>query len=324
MKDERIANMKKVFLAIVVALSLAVALGLAACGQTSGSAGRAGDGAGASDGDANGLGTAKDTLVVGSQDFYENEIVAEIYAQALEGAGYSVERSMRIGQREVYMPEIEAGKIDIFPEYTGNLLQYYDEDTQATEAQDVYNELAGALPQGLRVLDQAEAADADSYVVTKTFAEQNNVSSIADLKDIEGLVLAGNSELETRPYGPAGLKDVYGVEIAQFEPVEDSGGPLTVKALLDGDATIVDLYSSTPELANGELVVLDDPKGLFLASHVVPVVSDNVDEDAAAIINAVSAALSADELISMNDESVNQQRAAADIAAGFLARHGLA
>ena len=183
---------------------------------------------------------------------------------------------------------------------------------------------ARALPSGLRVLAQADATDADSYVVTKAFADEHGAASIADLAGIEGLVLAGNSELESRPYGPEGLKRVYGVDIAQFKPVEDSGGPLTVKALSDGDADIVDLYSSTPALASGDLVVLADPKGLFLASHVVPVVSDRVDAGAAAAIDAVDAALTADELIAMNGESVNGQRSAAVIAADFLTRNGLA
>lgn len=295
-----------------IALCVAFALSLAACGQST-----------ANPGQSTPPGNAGATLVVGSQDFYENEIVAEIYAQALEAEGYTIERNMRIGQREVYMPEIEAGKIDVFPEYTGNLLQYYDEHTQATESKDVYNALGAALPEGLRVLNQAEATDADSYVVTAQFAQEHGIASIADLADIDGLVLAGNSELETRPYGPEGLRSVYGVEISQFKPVEDSGGPLTVKALTDGDADIVDLYSSTPALASGDLVVLEDPAGLFLASHVVPVISANVDDTAAATINAVSAALSAEELIAMNDESVNQQRAAADIAADFLTRNEL-
>jgi len=302
--------MKKTMLIATVALSMALAFALAGCGGSSGSTSAAD-------------GTDAQKLVVGSQDFYENEIVAEDYAQALEAKGYTVERSFRIGQREVYMPEIEAGKVDVFPEYTGNLLQYYDQDTTATESQDVYDALAGALPEGLRVLKQAEATDADSYVVTKAFADEHNVKSIADLAGIDNLVLAGNSELETRPYGPDGLKSVYGVEVSQFKPVEDSGGPLTVKALRDGDATVVDLYSSTPTLAEGDLVVLDDPKGLFLASHIVPVVSVNVDEDAAAIIDAVDAALSPEELIAMNSESVNDERPAADIAKDFLTRAGL-
>ena len=302
--------MKKTMLVATVALAMAFAFALAGCG-----------GNGSSSGAADGADAPK--LVVGSQDFYENEIVAEAYAQALEAKGYTVERSFRIGQREVYMPEIEAGKVDVFPEYTGNLLQYYDPDTTATESQDVYDALGGALPEGLRVLKQAEATDADSYVVTKAFADEHNVKTIADLAGIDNLVLAGNSELETRPYGPEGLKSVYGVEVSQFKPVEDSGGPLTVKALRDGDATFVDLYSSSPVLAEGDLVVLDDPKGLFLASHIVPVVSANVDDDAAAVIDAVDAALSPEELIAMNSESVNDERPAADIAKDFLTRAGL-
>jgi osmoprotectant transport system substrate-binding protein len=179
------------------------------------------------------------------------------------------------------------------------------------------------MPDGLRVLDQAAATDADSYVVTKAFADEHNVKSIADLAGIDGIVLAGNSELETRPYGPTGLKEIYGVEVARFTPVEDSGGPLTVKALRDGDATVVDLYSSDPELASGDLVVLEDPKGMFLASHIVPVVSNKVDDAAAAVINKVDAALTSEALIAMNDESVNGQRSASDIAHDFLVNAGI-
>lgn len=267
---------------------------------------------------------AKDkTLVVGSQDFYENEIIAEAYAQALEANGFTVERSFRIGQREVYMPEIESGSIDVFPEYTGNLLQYLDETSTATESQEVYDALVGVMPDGLRVLDQAEATDADSYAVTKEFADAHGLVTIGDLAGVQGLVLAGNSELESRPYGPVGLKEIYGVEVERFTPVEDSGGPLTVKALRDGDATIVDLYSSTPELASGDLVVLEDPKGMFLASHVVPIVSENVGEEAEEVINRVNEALTPEELIRLNDESVNGKRSAADIAHDFLVSAGI-
>lgn len=263
------------------------------------------------------------SISVGSQDFYENEIIAEAYAQALEAQGYIVERSYRIGQREIYMPEIESGAIDVFPEYTGNLLQYLDENATATESQDVYDALVAVMPEGLRVLDQADATDSDSYVVTKEFADAHDLVTIGDLAGIEGLVLAGNSELESRPYGPTGLKSIYGVDIARFTPVEDSGGPLTVKVLRDGDATIVDLYSSTPELASGDLVVLEDPEGMFLASHVVPIVSGRIDDKAADTINRVSAALTSDALIKMNDESVNGKRSAADIAHDFLVSAGI-
>ena len=263
------------------------------------------------------------SIVVGSQDYYSNEIIAEIYAQALEAGGYDVDRQMRIGQREVYMPEIEDGKIDLFPEYTGNLLQYLDADATATESQEVYDALAEAMPEGVRVLEQSEASDQDSYVVTKEFAEANDLTSIGDLAGIDGLTLGGNSELEVRPYGPEGLKSVYGVDVA-FTPIEDSGGPLTVKALMDDQVQLVDLYTANPVLAGGDLVVLKDPEALFLASQVVPLASDAVDDEAAAIIDEVSAALTAEDLVALNARSVDEEAAAPTIAADWLAEKDLA
>jgi osmoprotectant transport system substrate-binding protein len=276
---------------------------------------------GSDGGSENGSGSG-DALVIGSQAYYSNEIIAEIYAQALEAGGYEVDRQMRIGQREVYMPEIEGGKIDVFPEYTGNLLQYLDADATATESQDVYDALTEAMPDGVRVLDQSAASDQDSYVVTKAFADEHGLSTIADLAGVSDLTLGGNSELEVRPYGPEGLKSVYGVDVA-FTPIEDSGGPLTVKALMDDQVQLVDLYSADPALASGDLVMLEDPEGLFLASHVVPVVSDAVDDDAAAIIDEVSAALTAEDLVALNAQSVDDESPAATIAGDWLAENSL-
>lgn len=296
----------------LAALALAGVTLLTACG----SADPLDDGGGSTEG-------ASETIVVGSQAYYSNEIVAELYAQALEAGGFTVDRQLQIGQREVYMPELEAGKIDVFPEYTGNLLQYFDADTTATTSDDVYAALADALPEGLRVLDQSEASDQDSYVVTSEFAKQHDLAEIGDLAGVDGLVLGGNSELETRPYGPVGLKEAYGVEVS-FTPIEDSGGPLTVKALRDGQVQLVDLYSADPVFAEGDLVVLKDPKGLFLASHVVPVVSDRVNDEAAAIINRVSAALTAEDLQQLGAQSVNDEAPAAKIAGQWLKEQGLA
>ena len=262
------------------------------------------------------------TIIVGSQDYYSNEILAEVYAQALEGAGYTVDRQMRIGQREVYMPEIEAGAIDVFPEYTGNLLQYLDQNASARTSQEVYDALATALPMGLRALDQSPATDQDSYVVTSTFAAEHSVTSIGDLAGAGPLVLGGNSELETRPYGPMGLAQTYGVTVS-FTPIEDSGGPLTIKALKDGDIQLANIYSSDPALAEGTLTVLEDPDGLFLASHVVPLASSRVNDDAAAVINRVSAAMDAEDLVEMNRASTVEQKSASQIAHDWLISEGL-
>jgi len=298
---------------ITMAAVAASALALAACGSAESVGGNASTGS-----SENG----STTLVVGSQDYYSNEILAEAYAQALEGAGFTVDRQMRIGQREVYMPEIEAGAIDVFPEYTGNLLQYLDQNATARSSDEVYDALRSTLPKGLRALEQAGATDQDSYVVTADFAAAHSLTSIGDLANAGTLTLGGNSELRTRPYGPTGLSDLYGVTV-NFTPIEDSGGPLTVKALKDGDIQLANIYSSDPALADGTLTVLTDPKGLFLASHVVPLASARVDDAAAAVINRVSAALEPADLVEMNRASTQEQRSASQIAREWLSSKGL-
>ena len=153
-------------------------------------------------------GSGAAALVVGSQQYYSNEIIAELYAQALEKAGFTVTRRYQIGQREIYLPELSAGKIDVIPEYGGNLMQYFDKTATATDPSQISATLAKVLPQGLRALTPAEASDQDSYTVTGDFAQQYGLSSIADLaKAPQPLKIAANSEFATRPYGPAGVKE---------------------------------------------------------------------------------------------------------------------
>ena len=263
------------------------------------------------------------TLVVGSQAYYSNEIIAELYAQALEAGGYTIDRQLQIGQREVYMPEIESGAIDLFPEYTGPLLQYWTEEPAERTSDEVYSALVEAAPEGLTILDQAPATDQDSYVVTREFAEANDLTTVADLANVEGeLVMGANSEAETRPNGPMGIEEYYGIEVG-FTPIEDGGGPLTIQALQDGDIQLAIVYTADPTIAQNDLVVLEDPEGLFLSSNVVPVASDRVDADAQAIVNEVSAALTSDALIELNRRSVEDQSPAADIAQAWLEEQGL-
>ena len=257
------------------------------------------------------------TIVVGSQDYYSNEIVAEVYAQVLEAKGYKIDRQMRIGQREAYMPEVRSGSIDVFPEYTGSLLQYLDSKAKVTAPEPVYRALEKKLPRGLTVLNQAPAADQDSYVVTAKFASEHGIRTIGDLAKVKGIVLGGNSELESRPYGPKGLKSTYGVDVS-FTPIEDSGGPLTVKSLREGRAQVVDLYSGNPELSTGEFVVLQDPKNLFLSSHLVPLVSSDLPVRAAKILDVVSSKLTPEDLRAMNARSVKSGESASKIAREWL------
>ena len=258
------------------------------------------------------------TIVIGSQAYYSNEIIAEIYAQALEANGFEVERNFNIGQRDAYMPSLEDGSIDLFPEYTGNLLQYFDADTTATTSDDVYAALQEALPEGLTVLDQSPATDQDSYNVTAAFAEENGLTSIGDLAGIEGLVLGGAPELEERPYGPTGLQDLYGVTVS-FNATADT----TVEELVAGNIQVANVYSADPRIETEDLVTLEDPEGLFLASNVVPVVNADVADEIADVINAVSAALTPDGLVALNVQSTVDQRSPEDIAADWLTENGL-
>lgn len=259
------------------------------------------------------------TVVVGSQAYYSNEIIAEIYAQALENAGIQVERQFQIGQRDAYIPLLESGEVSLFPEYSGNLLQYFDPETTAKSADDVYAALPDALPAGLEVLDQSSATDQDSYTVTKAFADQYNLTTIADLANVDvPLTLGGNAELAERPYGPTGLKDTYGVDVA-FSATGDT----TVEDLVAGTINVANVYTADPRIQTDDLVVLEDPDSLFLASNVVPIVNSDVASEVADVINAVQAKLTPAGLVALNVQSTEDQLSSADIATQWLQDNGL-
>jgi osmoprotectant transport system substrate-binding protein len=303
---------KKGRLTVLGAVAIGAMVALAGCASSdplsSGDSSASGDG---------------DTLVVGSQQYYSNEIIAELYAQALEAKGYKVDRQYQIGQREVYLPELESGKIDVFPEYTGNLLQYYDKDETAKSPEEVETALAAALPEGLTALEAAEASDQDSYNVTKEFSEENDITSLADLKDYSGtLTLGAPPENAERPYGPPGLKSVYGVDVTST-PIDDGGGPLTVKALTDGSVQLADIYTASPLIAENDLVTLEDPENMILPQNVVPIVSDKVDSDAQDVIESVDAVLSASDLQELNSKSQTDKESSATIAKDYLTEKGL-
>ena len=273
-------------------------------------------------------------IIIGSQQYYSNEIIAELYAQMLEKAGLTVTRQYQIGQREVYLPELEAGKIHVIPEYGGNLLEYYSKTAgsgspstatgtaipsrAASDTTSIQDTLLTTLPRSLTVLTPAEATDQDSLTVTRATAQAHSLTSIADLASLgRPITIAANSEFATRPYGPKGLKAVYGVD-ASVTPVEDSGGPLTVKALTDGTVDVADIYSSDPAIGAKDLVILSDPQMLILPQNVTPLVSASLPAIAATAINRVSALLTPDELRSLNQRSTGEKLSSKTIATDWL------
>ena len=261
---------------------------------------------------------SSEPIVLGSQAYYSNEIIAEAYAQVLEEAGFTVDRQFSLGQRDVYVPAIEAGEIDLFPEYTGNLLQYLVPDATQTTADDVYAALAAALPAGLTALDMSPATDQDSYNVTQDFAKKNNLTSIADLAKLTDLTLGGAPELAERPYGPKGLLEKYGVTVT-FQATGDT----TVDALVAGHVNMANVYSAHPRISQLKLVTLSDPLGLFLASNVVPIASEKVSADARALVNSVSTAMTPEDLVALNVRSVEEKLSATVIAHDWLVSKGL-
>ncbi len=262
-------------------------------------------------------------VVVGSQAYYSNEIIAEIYAQVMEAAGLTVERQFQIGQRDVYLQAMEAGEVHVLPEYTGNLLQFYDAETEARSPEDVAAALPEALPEDFAVLEYAAAQDADSYNVTTEFSEENGITSLADLADYDGeITIGGNAELESRPYGPDGLREFYDVEVS-FLAIGDSGGPLTKDAIRDGTITMGDIYTADPDLASGDFVTLEDPESMILAQNVVPLVAADLVEDLAPVLDPISELLTTEVLIALNARSVDEQLDSATIATDWLSEQGL-
>ncbi len=287
----------------------AVALGLTACG---------GD-------PTEGEKAAADTIVIGSASFPEAEIIGQIYAQALEAEGVKVKTSLNTGPRETYINALENGELDLVPEYSGNLLTHYDPEATATASEEVLTELQAAVPDGFEVLDPAPAEDKDSLNVTPEFAAQHNLVTIADLANVPGFSLGANAEFAERSYGIPGLESVYGITGIEFVTISDSGGPKTLKSLLDGEIDVADIYSTTPSILENNLVTLEDPEGLIAAQNVIPLInSDKATDQVKQILNAVSAQLTTEDLLNLNAQNVGPDKVSPkELATQWLTEKGL-
>jgi osmoprotectant transport system substrate-binding protein len=306
--------MKRTKIAFAVT-AVAALIGVAGCG--SGSSDPLASGGSATKADAG-------TIVVGSANFPENVLLAEIYAGALSAKGVKVDKKLNIGSRDTYIPALKDGSIDLLPEYTGVLAQYFNKNVKATDAAGVYAELKAALPQTLTVLDKSAAEDKDSVVVTKETAAKLKLKSIADLGPYaKNLTLGGPPEWKTRLTGVPGLKKVYNLEFKTFRPL-DVGGPLSVQALKNGQVDAVNLFTTDPSIATNGFVVLDDPKSLFAAQNVVPLITKSkVNPTVSATLNAISAKLDTATLGELVKQVVVDKKDAAAVAKAFLAKNNL-
>ncbi|MFW0155532.1 ABC transporter substrate-binding protein [Rothia sp. P6271] len=259
------------------------------------------------------FGTANpsETIVVGSADFTESQIIAQIYASALNLRGLSAQTQPAIGAREAYLGALEEGTISVVPDYSGNLLLYFDAQTSATSPEEILQALPKALPSSLAVLQASPAEDKDTLVVTEQTAQKYGIRSLADLAQHQDqLSIGAPPEFSERSYGLAGMKEKYGFTPASFNPINDGGGPLTVQALLDNQVQVANIFSTDPAIAQNNFVVLDDPKNNFLAQQVIPVINaQHVSYAAAQVLDEVSALLTTDDLIHLNSRVSGQEKA---------------
>jgi len=272
---------------IVGATIVAFALIAAACGS--------GDDGGAKDGP---------TITIGSAGFSEAALVGEIYAQALEADGYQVERKLNTGTREIYAPALESGELDLIPEYTGSALTFLG-GTPTPDSDETYAALQVAWePMGIEVLDYAPAQDKNGFVVTQATADELGVAKVSDLAAYNGtLILGGPPECPEREFCLKGLESVYGLEFAEFRPL-DAGGPITVAALQGDEIQVGTMFTSSASIYANGFVLLEDDKGLQPAENLVPAVrSEIIDaygDDFKDTLNTVSAKLTTAELTSLN------------------------
>lgn len=314
----------------IAALAAVALVAVAACSSSSSSSTSSSGGspsASATSASSNPLsgGGSSGGVTVGSANFPEDELLAEIYAQALQAKGVKVTTKLNIGAREIYYPQLQNGSITILPEYNGALLSTsVDKTSTAKSTAAVDAALTAKLPATLEILNPAPAQDSDSVTVTQATATRYHLKSIADLKSYAAsMVIGGPPEFKTRVDGLIGLKDTYGLTFKGFDPLDESG-PITLSALTDGKVQAADVFTTTPQIIADKLVPLADPKFDFAAQNVIPLVyKPAMNATITSTLNAVSAKLTTAALLQMDAAVILQHANYSTVAAGFLQAEGL-
>lgn len=287
----------------VLATGILAALVLAACAGDDPLAEDDGGDAGDTDeaGDADDGGDVE-AVTVGSANFPESVMLANMYALAIEETGVEVTTRTNIGAREVYFPALREGEIDVLPEYAGSLLNFLSDDpVEETDTEVLIERLREELEPEVRVLDPSEAENRNGLVVTRETAEEHDLSTTSDLAPVAGELVAGGApEARERPDGLPGLERVYGIEFSEFVDL-DPGGPLTIEALKNGDIDVARLFTSQGVIAANDWVVLDDDGGLIPSENITPVIRDDaLNDEIRDALEQISQALTLDELIELN------------------------
>ncbi|MFB8175865.1 ABC transporter substrate-binding protein [Streptomyces sp. NPDC055966] len=273
---------------------------------------------------AGGGGSSKGGVTIGTANFTENQVLGYLYAAALQGAGVKTTVRPNLGTREIVIPALRGGDIDLLPEYQGALLNYLAPKATATESGEMQNTLTQALPAGLQVLPYGMAEDSDAFVVTSETAKKYGLTSLADLKKQNGrLVIGAAPEVKKRQVGAVGLKDVYGVEFKEFKSL-DSDGPLVKGALKKGDVDVANLFTTDTDIKANGWVVLTDPEHLIPSQHIVPLIADRkADDTVRKALAKLGNLLTTAQLTELNRQVDTDKKDPQDVADAYARQHGL-
>ena len=270
----------------------------------------------------------KGAIKIGAANFPENGILAEVYKQALAHAGYDAS-VVSLTTRPNIVTALQKGGIQVEPDYVGSLTEYFNKATNGPGARPVASgDLQAtytaaktfASAKGLTVLTPSPAADQNAFAVTKAFSTKNNVTKLSDLASYKGkLVLGGTPECKTYALCQPGLEKLYGLRFTGFQQT-DLGGTLSVSKLKSGEVTLGEYLSSDGSVKANDFVVLEDDKHLQSVDNVVPVLATSVANDplVVKVLEAVSAAMTTEDLIALNAEVSIDRKLPAQAATDFL------
>ncbi|NUR61122.1 MAG: ABC transporter substrate-binding protein [Catenulispora sp.] len=290
------------------ALLPAVALSLAAC----------------TSGNPLAPGPKKDHVTVGSANFPESLLLADLYASALKAKGVKVSTKFNAGSREALYQQVQSGSISVLPEYNGALLGYLDAKSRATTTTEINTELQAKLPPAVGILDSSPAEDKNVLVIRGDTAAKNHLESIGDLTPYaSAMTIGGPPEFKARYQGLPGLKEKYGLTFKNFASL-DTAGPITVKALVDGSVQVATLFATDPSLVSHGFTALADPEQVFSAQNVTPLIhKGSMTPVAVQTLNAVSAKLTTAGLVTMMAEVQNEKKDIDVVADDWLKSVGL-
>ncbi|MEU7422949.1 ABC transporter substrate-binding protein [Streptomyces sp. NPDC040750] len=272
-------------------------------------------------------------LTIGSAGFTESDLLAQMYAQLLDQAGYRTSL-LTVANRELYEPALESGQIDVVPEYAATFADWLNAKTHGADARPVgspdldatMKALRGlATPRGLTVLPPGRAVDQNAFAVSAAYARQHHLATLGDLGASKLKVrLAAGDECVRRPYCEPGLKKVYGIDITGVDP-KGVGTTQAKRAVQDGRDQMVLTTTTDATLDEFGLVLLDDDKHLQNADYVVPVVNRSRAGSAGVTkaLGKLNDVLTTQDLADMNRQVDSRRRLPADVARAYLEREGL-